>query len=56
MRFIKKESESIKELVKDGLTVYLCSCIGIYLIEQFVPVAKQVTSSSTKVFTDSGSF
>ena len=56
MRFIKKQSESIKELVKDGLTIYLCSCIGIYLIDQFVPIAKNVTSSTTKVFTDGGSF
>jgi len=56
MRFIKNESLPIKELVKDGLIIYLCSCIGLYLVSQFIPIAKTLGTSSTKVFTDGGNF
>jgi hypothetical protein len=56
MRFIKKENKPIKELAKDGLIVYICSCLGLYVINQIIPATKTILPKDTKVFTDSGSF
>jgi len=55
MRLIQKESKPIKEVVKDGLIVYISAFIGFYIISEFVD-KNVIKSETTKAFLDAPGF
>jgi hypothetical protein len=56
MRIYKKENKPVKEFAKDGIIIYLCACLGLLGVNNIFPIAKTMTTATTKVFTDSGNF
>lgn len=52
MRVIAKDKKPLKELIKEGLLVYLSVCVGMFLMQQ----VKNTTPSRTNVFTGDPSF
>jgi hypothetical protein len=55
MRFIIKQNKPFKILFKESLSVYFSVLVGLYLIEQLMPL-KIVNYESTKVFVGSPEF
>ena len=55
MRMVKKETKSIKELIRDTIIVYLSAIVGLYIISEFIPT-NVVMKSVTNVFTDTPGF
>ena len=55
MRFIKKESNPLKFLIRDALLVYFSVIISIFVINQINPVVNSV-QKITPVFTDNPGF
>jgi len=57
MRYNKNEEKSLKDIVKEGLLVYLAVVSGVFIIEQFKPeVEKLVSESQPLVFVDNPPF
>jgi surface polysaccharide O-acyltransferase-like enzyme len=57
MRYNKTEEKSLKDIVKEGLLVYLAVVSGVFIIEQFKPeVEKLVSESPPLVFVDNPPF
>jgi len=56
MRVIAKEKRPFKDLVKEGLIVYLSACTGIFLLNQVQGVGSSSSSSKTNVYTGEPSF
>ena len=58
MRFLDKESKSLKLLVRDSLLVYFSVICGYFILEQIKPVTNAVGGSATitPVFTDNPEF
>ena len=55
MRLIQKDSKPLKEIVKDGLIVYISSFLGFYIISEFVD--KSIIKPDTvKAFLDAPGF
>ena len=52
MKFIEKEFKSLKIIIKDTIIVYICSVLGLFVIDQFKPIIK----NSTQVFVDNPDF
>ncbi len=55
MRIVKKDTKSIKDLIRDTIIVYLSAIVGLYIISEFRP-SDGVIKSVTNVFTDTPSF
>jgi len=55
MRIVKKDTKSIKDLIRDTIIVYLSSIVGLYIISEFIST-DGVIKSVTNVFTDTPSF
>ena len=55
MRFLDKESKSLKLLVRDSLLVYFSVICGYFILEQIKPVTN-VVGGATPVFTDNPEF
>lgn len=57
MRYNKNEEKSLKNIVKEGLLVYLAVVSGVFIIDQFKPeVEKLVSESPPLVFVDNPPF
>ena len=57
MRYNKNEEKQIKDIVKEGLLVYLSVVSGVFIINQFKPeVEKLVSESAPLVFVDNPPF
>lgn len=57
MRYYQKEDKNIKDIVKEGLLVYLAVVSGVFIVEQFKPeVEKIVSDSPPLVFVDNPPF
>jgi surface polysaccharide O-acyltransferase-like enzyme len=57
MRYNKNEEKSLKDIVKEGLLVYIAVVSGIFIIDQFKPeVEKLVSESPPLVFVDNPPF
>lgn len=57
MRYYQKEDKTIKDIVKEGLLVYLSVISGVFIVEQFKPeVEKIVSEAPTLVFIDNPPF
>ena len=41
MRLIQKENRPLKELIKDTAVVYFSILLGMYIIEQLIPVGNE---------------
>jgi len=55
MRIVKKDTKSIKDLIRDTIIVYLSAIVGLYIISEFIST-DGVIKSVTNVFTDTPSF
>jgi len=55
MRFLDKESKSLKLLVRDSLLVYFSVICGYFILDQIKPVTN-VVGGVTPVFTDNPEF
>jgi len=55
MRINKKETKSVKELIRDTIIVYLSTFVGLYIISEFMPETS-VVKTVTNVFTDPPGF
>ena len=55
MRFMDKESKSLKLLVRDSLLVYFSVICGYFILDQIKPVTN-VVAGLTPVFTDNPEF
>ena len=55
MRFIEKENKPLKLLVRDTILVYICSIMGLFIIDQLNPVIN-VDNVAPAVFTDNPTF
>jgi hypothetical protein len=55
MRITKKETKSMKELIRDTIIVYLSTFVGLYIISEFMPETS-VVKTVTNVFTDAPGF
>ena len=55
MRFLDKESKSLKLLVRDTLLVYFSVICGYFILEQIKPVTN-IVGGTTPVFTDNPEF
>jgi hypothetical protein len=55
MRITKKETKSVKELIRDTIIVYLSTFVGLYIISEFMPETS-VVKTVTNVFTDPPGF
>lgn len=57
MRYYQKEEKNIKDIVKEGLLVYLAVISGVYILEQFKPeVEKIINEAPPLVFVDNPPF
>lgn len=57
IRYNKNEEKSLKDIVKEGLLVYLAVVSGVFIIDQFKPeVEKLVSESPPLVFVDNPPF
>jgi hypothetical protein len=57
MRYFQKEDKNIKDIVKEGLFVYLAVISGVFIVEQFKPeVEKIIGESAPLVFVDNPPF
>jgi surface polysaccharide O-acyltransferase-like enzyme len=57
MRYNKNEEKSLKDIVKEGLLVYLAVVSGVFIIDQFKPeVDKLVSEIPPLVFVDNPPF
>jgi hypothetical protein len=57
MRYYQKEDKTIKDIVKEGLLVYLAVVSGVFIVEQFKPeVEKIVSEAPPLVFVDNPPF
>ncbi len=57
MRYYQKEDKTIKDIVKEGLLVYLSVISGVFIVEQFKPeVEKIVSEAPPLVFVDNPPF
>jgi multisubunit Na+/H+ antiporter MnhB subunit len=66
VRYLNEDAKPLKETVRDGLVVMVCSITGAYLYFQFsstisdffnvVTETKVLNSATTQVFTDSPAF
>lgn len=55
MRFIIKQNKPFKELFRETMIVFLSVVVGIYLVEQVMPL-KNVSYEATKAFIGSPEF
>jgi hypothetical protein len=53
-----ESTKSIKQIVKEGLIVYLSAISGFYILQQFTPEVKKIISNETPplVFIDNPPF
>ena len=51
MRLIQKENRPLKELIKDTAVVYFSILLGMYIIEQLIPVGNE-SRPVTQAFID----
>ena len=56
MRIVIKEVKSVKELIRDTVIVYLSAMVGLYIIDEFMPLGESVKKTITNVFTDTPGF
>lgn len=57
IRYYQKEDKQVKDVLKEGLVVYLSVILGIFIIIQFTPqVAKIMSESPPLVFVDNPPF
>jgi len=56
MRITKKETKSMKELIRDTIIVYLSAMVGLYVINEFMPSGEVLKKTVTNVFTDAPGF
>lgn len=56
MRITKKETKSMKELIRDTIIVYLSAMVGLYIINEFMPSGEALKKTVTNVFTDAPGF
>jgi hypothetical protein len=56
MRITKKETKSMKELIRDTIIVYLSAMVGLYIINEFMPSSESLKKTVTNVFTDAPGF
>ena len=57
MRCLQKETKPLKELVKDGLMVFVSVIIGDFTYRQMHPISKMILGDgSTQAFTDNPTF
>ena len=56
MRITKKETKSMKELIRDTIIVYLSAMVGLYIINEFIPSRESLKKTVTNVFTDAPGF
>jgi hypothetical protein len=56
-RYFQKDDKKIKDIFKEGLTVYLSVILGFFLNDQFKPeIEKMVQEGSPLVFVDNPPF
>jgi|694.fasta_scaffold17067_15 hypothetical protein len=57
MRYFQKEDKQIKDILKEGLMVYLAVISGVFIITQFKPeVEKIINEAPPLVFVDNPPF
>lgn len=57
MRYFQKEDKNMKDIVKEGLMVYLAVVSGVFIVEQFKPeVEKMIREAPPLVFVDNPPF
>ena len=58
MRFIIKENQSLKYLLRDTLIVYMSVLLGTFVIKQMAPITDMVggSGSPTNAFTNNPEF
>lgn len=57
IRYFQKEDKKMKDVVKEGLLVYLSVVSGVFIVEQFKPeVEKLVSEAPPLVFVDNPPF
>ena len=56
MRITKKETKSMKELIRDTIIVYLSAMVGLYVINEFMSSGEVLRKTVTNVFTDAPGF
>jgi hypothetical protein len=57
MRYFQKEDKNLKDIVKEGLLVYLAVVSGVFILEQFKPeVEKIISEAPPLVFVDNPPF
>jgi hypothetical protein len=57
MRYFQKEDKNMKDILKEGLLVYLAVISGVFIVEQFKPeVEKMVNEAPPLVFVDNPPF
>jgi hypothetical protein len=57
MRYYQKEDKTIKDIVKEGLLVYLAVISGVFIVQQFKPeVEKIINEAPPLVFVDNPPF
>lgn len=57
MRCLQKETKPLKELIKDGLMVFVSVIIGDFTYRQMHPISKMILGDgSTQAFTDNPTF
>ena len=54
-KFIEKEQQNVKYIIRDSLVVYISVCIGYYILEQ-LPFKDIVKPADVTVFTDPPNF
>ena len=54
MRFVLKETKSLKLLIRDALLVYLSSLSGFYILENITPIIE--TNTPTAAFINDPDF
>jgi hypothetical protein len=57
MRYYQKEDKTMKDIVKEGLLVYLAVISGVFIVQQFKPeVEKIINEAPPLVFVDNPPF
>lgn len=56
MRFIMKEAQPMKNLVRDSLLVCFSTITGLFIAQQLTPIKKALSATSTQAFTGDPDF
>ena len=57
LRYFQKEDKAMKDIIKEGLIVYLSVILGVFLVDQFKPeIEKIIQESPPLVFVDNPPF